>query len=218
MTRLKRFVGRHRPRRIGLLAWIRKRSSATRNATPLLWIKRADIKRIFCSKLTTLPGEAEIRLWHNIRHAPDTSPAARCSPAEGQRSSRWLTAQHATLKHSLLSLRLSPSCATRHRSNGRDTAEGMCRSCPRTEAQEADLLVAPLGQIRLSDIAGWPLLISFAVRTAVGRMAVTPPVRLASVRGPFSRLWPLLPWSKRSLASFLAAPTDRHGRSPTARD
>jgi hypothetical protein len=45
--------------------------------------------------------------------------------------------------------------------------------------------VAPLGQILLNDIAGWPLLISFAVRTAVGRMAVTPPVRLASVRGPF---------------------------------
>jgi hypothetical protein len=66
----------------------------------------------------------------------------------------WLTAQHATLKHSLLSLRLSPSCATRHRSNGRDTAEGMCRSCPRTEAQEADLWAALLGQIRLNDIAG----------------------------------------------------------------
>jgi hypothetical protein len=209
----KRFVSRHRPRRIGLLAWIRKRS-------PRLWTKRTDIKRIFCSKLTTLPGKRKSGCLgrHNIRHTPDTSPAAPCSPAEGQRSSRWLTAQHATLKHSLLSLRLSPSCATRHRSNGRDTAEGMCRSCPRTEAQEADLLVAPLGQIRLNDIAGWPLLISFAVRTAVGRMAVTPPVRLASVRGPFSRLWPPLPWSKRSLASFLAAPTDRHGRSPTARD
>jgi hypothetical protein len=38
----------------------------------------------------------------------------------------------------------------------------MCRSCPRTEAQEADLWAAPLGQIRLNDIAGWPLLISIA--------------------------------------------------------
>jgi hypothetical protein len=44
----------HRPRRIGLLGWRRKRSSAARNAPPWLWIKRADIKRIFCSKLTTL--------------------------------------------------------------------------------------------------------------------------------------------------------------------
>ena len=93
----------------------------------------------------------------------------------------------------------------------------MCRSCPRTEAQEADLLAAPLGQIRLNDIAGWPLLISIAVRRS-RRMAVMPPSRLASVRGPFSRLWPPLPCSKKSRASFLAAPTDRHGRSPTARD
>jgi len=42
----------------------------------------------------------------------------------------------------------------------------MCRSCPRTEAQEADLWAAPLGQIRLNDIAGWPLLISRAALDA----------------------------------------------------
>ena len=50
------------------------------------------------------------------------------------------------------------------------------------------------------------------------RTAVTPRVSLspANVRGPFSPLWPPPPCFRKRQASFLAAPTDRHDRSPTS--
>jgi hypothetical protein len=53
----------------------------------------------FLFKIDHFAGEAEIRLSWAGMYTPrsETSPAARCSPAEGQRSSRWLAAQHATL-------------------------------------------------------------------------------------------------------------------------
>src|SRR6516165_8546820 len=49
-------------------------------------------------------------------------------------------------------------------------------------------------------------------------MAVTPPVSLTIVRGPFSPLWPPLPCSQKRRASALPAQPDRHSRSPSANE
>src|SRR5262245_32344537 len=48
------------------------------------------------------------------------------------------------------------------------------------------------------------------------RMVVTPRVSpsLASVRGPFSLLWPPLPCFQKRRGSFPAVHTDRRGKSP----
>ena len=86
--------------------------------------------------------------------------ARKIPPPSQSRKLSSLTPRHATQQRWLRSLRLSPNCATRRRSNGSDTAAGRCRSCPRTEPQGADLLAASLGQIHLSDIVGWPFLIT----------------------------------------------------------
>jgi hypothetical protein len=89
----------------------------------------------------------------------------------------------------------------------------MCRSCPRTEAQEADLWAAPLGQIRLNDIAGWPLLISIA--SPYGCHAACSASKRA--RAFFPSLAAAAMLEKKSGELSSGPPATGTGRSPTAR-
>ena len=182
-------------RRIGLLGWRRKRSSAARNAPPWLWIKRADIKTIFCSKLTTL---LSIRP-SNLRRA------------------RVLA--HCATRHPITFASITPPIAE-------------LRHTPSLQWQRYGRRYVPLlsshksSRGRFVGGAPWSNSLKRYCRVAIVNIHCCSPqslhgchaaVQPASVRGPFSRPWPLLSCSKKSLASFLAAPTDRHGRSPTAR-